>query len=322
MALTNEVSGESLINLVNPFSGFYGGSTWAPSAVVGPDNAANARTRETLWKTLAGFLTAGAIAAAIRGYKGLLDKDTHFTTKPMKKYLDTTMSSPIGAKDIAAVTEEGKDKKEELAKSASGLTDFTQFALPAAGVLGGSILGYSALDRLIEKSDAKDYDKQIAQKDQLMKKLVAARALQARGMLSDENYNSLMKEYEAYSKKASLEKKASLDKSAKGWWDETVSISKGTAGLLMLLAMAASAYTTKQYFDRNDPARIKEKAMKEGLEQYSKERMFNKPMYTTDPDKELFEKLNKEKEKEKAPVIPTDAVSLYVTPSPSVSVPL
>lgn len=318
MALTNEVSGESLINLVNPFSGFYGGLTWAPSSVVGPENAANARTREVLWKTLAGFLTAGAIASAVRGYKGLIDKDTTFTTKPMKKYLDTTMKAPISAKDVASVTDEEKRKQEELKKSAS-LTDFGQFALPAAGVLGGSILGYSALDKLIEKSDAKEYDKQISQKDQLMKKLVAARALQARGMLSDDSYNSLMKEYEAYSKTASMSKTAGAFEE---WWKSPMSMTKGTAGLLMLLAMAASAYTTKQYFDNNDPARIKEKAMRAGLEQYSKERMFNKPMYTEDPEKELFKKLDEGKEKSKEALIPQDAVSLYVTPSPSVSVPL
>ena len=346
MALTNKPTGRSIFNLFNPFSGIYNDDTYVPKSLYDTSvDHPNSTAAEAIWKGVTGLVGVGALAAAIRFYKGALEKDTTFTSKPMNRYLDTTTGAPIGVSNLAAFEDQqkAKKKKQQLAKTASEednggrswVTDFTQFALPAAGVIGGSVLGYNLADRYLEKRDATEYDKQIKEKTALVKRLVAARALQARGKLDDANYNSLMTTVNGYTKKASLNKEAGWWKDVQeffggkkersndqNWLNSPASMTKGTAGLLLLLTAATTAYMSKQYFDANDPARIKEKALRNGLEVYSKERMFNKPIYTASPEQGLFDRLNAAQEQKETPLIPSSAVSLMETPQAAVSVPL
>ena len=335
MALTNEVSGSSIINMVNPFSSFVGGKTWAPQSVINEGHDPIAR--EAIWKTVTGLVGAGALTAAIRLYMGAMETKKNFTKKPIKTYLDTTSESPIDAGDIDYVASQVNKKKPISKKAAVEWSDFVQYALPAAGVVGGSVLGYNLVDRIMEKHDAREYDKQIAYKSDLLKKLVAARALNARGQLTDQNYNKVMQEYDAYTKTASLNKYAEgqslkdrakswlgldkTDETGRNWFDRPISKGVGALGLILTIAMAASAYASKEYFDKNDPARIKEKAMKEGLEAYSKERMYDKPLFAMNPSKKLFQKLDAQPGAP-APVIPQDTTSQNIVPQAPVSIPL
>lgn len=198
--------------------------------------------------------TLAALARIIAQQK---EADHDYADVDVAKYVDMSVNDPIIDKDHV-------NELTGQTKRAFNTKDLTRWSIPAAsGILAGT-LGHIVVDRIYDRSTGDKLKEDEAVLADLTKKVTLARALNARGMLSDESYNELIAQVQPY-----MGKKASEDNP----------VVMPALGLVLALAFAMSAYGSYHYDAARSPARNKYKAIKSGLKQYA---MQNGGMYPVD----------------------------------------
>lgn len=186
------------------------------------------------------------------------------------KHLNTTIQDPI-------VEEDTKEALKRISKGTRKTAALADYAIPAAGVLVSSGLGYKAMDSLYDKHTADKLKEEKAVLTSLHKKLVMARALQSRGQLSDSMYQELLNEVQPIMDKAASD--MSMAKTAGVNWTALL-------GLVMATSAAIGAYGVYNYQASRNPDRLKHKAIKAGLNQYAMQNSIMRPIehnLTDDP---------------------------------------
>lgn len=179
------------------------------------------------------------------------------------KHLNTTIQDPI-------VEEDTKEALQRISKGSQKTAAMGDYAIPAAGVLLSAGLGYKAMDSLYDKHTADRLKDEKAKLTSLHKRLVMARALQSRGQLSESLYRDLLNEVQPI-----------MDKTASDThMEKTALLDTGSAllGLVMATAATLGAYGTYNYQASRNPDRLKQKAIKSGLEQYAMQNSLMRPI--------------------------------------------
>ena len=266
----------SVASLFNPFSGLTGTVDYVPGRWIDlvqkyvPGEAGKTTAHMTAKAGAMTLLAAGLVG----GYRSLrhlkdvanMDKATR-PGKNMASQLSTTFEGDLS----------GEDKKQKKAASETdtpsipGAHDirnpgnFTPWmlsatALPLGTFLLASALTYKGVDSAFDKLRNKRLDKSIKEKEQAIKKLITARAQQAKSGFTGEAAAATedLKNSDVYTKAASQDKIAIIP--------ETVQL-VGVTSAAILLASAIGAY---HYTAASDENNIKYKAYKKALKEYAK----------------------------------------------------
>ena len=248
---------------------------------------------------------------------GHFDQDLDTTMKNPMLDKDTTKSLHRKQTILTAPADTPKDKNNKRKKTASGpqwwenlkglwngagelvsdpgkffedrfdKRDMLNYAVPATVAVLASIGGYKAIDNIYDKSDARKLNKNKERLTELHKKLVISRARNARGDLSDLEYNKLMKEIDPVVRSMSRGKTASTRASGSEFGEKTLAIT----GLLMLAAAGAGAIGGYNWSAAKNDKRLKYKAMKSGLKQMAQQQALMRSIdqkLTNDPEVEAY----------------------------------
>lgn len=345
--LTDKVSLLSVANLMNPISTFFNSPKWAPRSYL--ESFTPGAGREMTWAALTSGAGAFALAAALRAYKAKQDQETDKLQKKVTHALTPVLPNPVATgvtpkhkstskkpldRLLKRMTDElgeqlpegqlpeGQLPNKLLQKSANWV-DSASLAVPlGAAALAGTV-GYNMVDRTIERRDKAKLTEDLATKQALMRRLIAARALNARGKLPDDAYNKLMTEVAPYqqmfAKQAAwnlsypLNKYASEDPSVSPKGSDSWQI-RSAIGLLMATLMATSVYGGYKYFSAQDPNRLKFEATKKGLREFSKRKMMDSPLENEELPSELTKEFRDLQKDVKTPTVretPNNPTSIW-----------
>lgn len=165
--------------------------------------------------------------------------------------------------------------------------DMLNYAVPATVAVLASIGGYKAIDNIYDKSDARKLNKNKERLTELHKKLVISRARNARGDLSNAEYNRLMKEIDPVVRSMSRGKTANTRASGSAFGEKTLAIT----GLLMLAAAGAGAIGGYNWSAAKNDKRLRYRAMKSGLKQMAQQQALMRSIdqkLTDDPEVEAY----------------------------------
>lgn len=290
---------------LNPLSFFTGGTDKIPSFVQQLAPAGYEKETYMAFKMGAVGLLAAAVAGGIRSLRYLKNKDELLRQDNPNKYttvsLNTTVDTPLAPK--AQIKKASLDKKADPddynpnsieVEEPSTLdlpTKALLLSLPTAAVLWAGLKAYKAVDKAALKTKSKLVDKQLEQKQEYLRQLTQARILLAKDNIKDAEINKLLCDH--YGSDA-------LAKQASGKDDDENSRSPGpidtaTAALAALTVLVAglSAYGAYHRDSKNNPNNLKYKAMKQGLEAYTREKALNTPLTVLPSDaNEYFKKLD------------------------------
>lgn len=266
----------SVSSLFNPFSGLTGTVDYVPGKWIDavqkviPGEAGKTTAHMTAKAGAMMLLAAGLVG----GYRTLrhvgdivnMDKATR-PGKNMASQLSTTFEGDLS----------GEDKKQKKAASEDNSAppgkydirnpgNFTPWmlsatALPLGTFLLASALAYKGVDSVFDKFRNKRLDRSIKEKEQAVKKLITARAQQAKGGVTSGTADAAtedLRDSDIYTKSASQNKIAIIP--------ETVQL-VGVSSAAILLASAIGAYHYTASADENN---IKYKAYKKALKEYAK----------------------------------------------------
>ena len=209
---------------------------------------------------------AFTVAALARAITQLKHHDEDYADVDTTKYLDMSVEDPVI---------KGEHLKQLTGKTAAfKWSDTARWAAPAGAAIASAAIGHTMVDRMFDSEADNKLREDEAILEDLNNKISLARALNARGQLTDDAYNELMNQVQPY-----LDKKSSyMPKEA------TIPASENplvmpALGLTMALAFALSAYGAYHYDAARNPNRLKHKAIKSGLKNYA---MQNGGMYSVD----------------------------------------
>lgn len=259
--------------------------------------------KQSLFSGLAkalGGTTGSEIAANAIGYGGsafllatiaralVQQQDPHesYAGVDATKHLNTTMQDPIVSSQLNKELDKSVKKQTKSAsvtKEALEAADLLKWGIPAGAALLGGSLGYKMVDDMYDKSTAKKIKEDKALLASLHKKVVMARALNARGQLSEDMYRDILKEAQPFLAKQAMDRHLHKDASGKGVLSDWAA---PAIGLALSVALAAGAYGTYQYQKSTNPNRLRYKAIKGGLEEYAMQQSTMRPIehsLTDDP---------------------------------------
>ena len=172
-------------------------------------------------------------------------------------------------------------------------------AIPATAMVISALAGHKLIDNMYDNSDNVALTQEKERLSNLHKKLMMARALNRRGMLSPSGLDRIIKESKPF-----------LIKSASGEWRPPV---MDLAGLVLTVAFALGSAAGYEYFSSRNDKRIRYEAIKDGLKQYARD---NALMRTIDqrlaPDS-VYKELNNIKNTNKTAPTETPVEYMPVT---------
>lgn len=175
-----------------------------------------------------------------------------------------------------------------MIKRALGGTPAVATTIPVLTALLAAAASYNFADK---KSDAElgtALDKQINTNTVMANKLMLARAKQSRGLLSTKEYHKIMKKVNpSYQGGAEELETDPIVKTA------VFDSLKASIGLLATALVLGSAGASYGYFKDNDPATLKHKAIRKGLETYGKEKVIHDKVDAMPVDSSIFHDLNR-----------------------------
>lgn len=229
--ITNELTADSAMSLVNPFSKIMGGGDYVPGWWPSREDAVS----NTAFKAITIGSAAALIAAAIRASKRAAESNQEvYKGKEMEKALKG--SEPLISEDIVS-----KVQKQALLEPG----DLMSAAVPVAALGLGAYTGYKLMDKGLEDYQKYKLDIDQQQKLDLAKQLVYARMLNARGQLPEEKYNELV----GIQKSAAGKERPATNRIG------FMARSEAILGLAALMSFAGGAYLGHQYFSKSDPDR-------------------------------------------------------------------
>ncbi len=237
--ITNKITPDSVMSLINPFSKIMGGGDYIPQAWPARENPVS----NTAFKALTIGTAAALIAAAIRASKRAAESDQEvYKANEIEKALKP--AEPLISEDIV-----NKVQKRALLEPG----DLMSSAVPVAALGLGAYTGYKLMDKGLEDYQNVQLSAEQQQKLDLAKQLVYARMMNARGQLSEEKYNELMGIPKTASEEAKVPPPATAPATERiGFMARTEAI----LGLAALMSFAGGAYLGHQYFSKSDPDRI------------------------------------------------------------------
>ena len=228
--ITKDLTADSAMSLVNPFSKIMGGGDYVPGWWPSRENPVS----NTAFKALTIGSAAALIAAAIRASKRAAESNQEvYKGREMEKALKG--SDPLISEDIV-----NKVQKQALLEPG----DLMAAAVPAAALGLGAYTGYKLMDKGLEDYQKYKLDAEQQQKLDLAKQLVYARMLNARGQLPEEKFNELVG-----MQKAAADERPATNRVG------FMARSEAILGLAALMAFSAGAYLGHQYFSKSDPDR-------------------------------------------------------------------
>lgn len=201
----------------------------------------------------------------------LITKDNPLISTGRDKYAIKKNASEDEQKGITYHLDEGwKWVKSILERATDKNTwdsdDIIRWAVPAAGIIAGTVGGYRLLDRTYDASDKEALNKKKSELEKLHKDIIIGRALHQRDALDDKARLALMNR--ANEAVQNISKDASeQDRKGYGKTDNPYIIPG--FGLLLTVALGLSALGAYDYAADRNPRRLKEKAMKSGIKQYA-----------------------------------------------------
>ena len=280
-AMAGTGSNYSWAQLFNPFSVFMGGGDRYPEFVA---RMFPYSQRDKAWmvsKIGAVSILAAALAGGTRALQHasrmqeLAESDA--PTKNIRSDLGTTFNIALGADD------DGKKKKKSMGKTAEldqevewpAATDIAanvvNTGLPIAAFALAAAAAYKGVDAIADKRRVDVLDDAIVRKRKAVKRLMQARAQQARGTISDKEVDDALAAAAANENYIKTAQDEGVTRMA------TRDILAGI-GLLMVGLTGASAIGAYKYFSASDPANIKYKAIKKGLKEYAKTKAAGTPL--------------------------------------------
>lgn len=228
--------------------------------------------------------SAFVLAALARALVQQQDPHESYAGVDAAKQLNTTMSDPIVSSELSSELNKSvkkQNKEASLSKKALEATDVLKWALPIGAVGLGGAIGYKLVDDVYDKDTSKKLKEEKALLASLHKKVVMARALNARGQLSEDMYRDILREAQPFLAKQAMVRH--LNKTAA---DPVKDWAVPAIGLALSVVLAASAYGTYQYQKSRNVDRLRHKAIKSGLEEYALQQSMMRPIehsLTDDP---------------------------------------
>lgn len=261
--------------LFTPWSGLSGEKDWVPEKWIDtvqkliPGEAG----KQTAHLTLKGGAMALLAAGLVGGYRTAkhlgnlraIDKADR-PGKGLASQLSTTFAGDLSGEDDEkeqkkAASEEARNSYDIYSPGNFSAQNLTATALPVGTFLLAAGLTYKGVDSLFDKLRNKRLDKAIAEKEQAVKRLIAARAQIAKGsqtMDAAEAAVDPINDNQIYTKAASQEKEAVVK--------ETVQL----FGALSAAVILASAIGSYAYTSASDEDNMKYKAYRKALKEYAK----------------------------------------------------
>lgn len=230
--------------------------------------------------------TAFILAALARAMVQQQDPHESYAGVDTAKQVNTTMDDPIVSAELSKDLKQSvkrQNKEASLYKKAdTTMSDIMKLAIPTGAAVLGGALGYRLVDDVYDKSTAKKLKEEKALLASLHKKVVMARALNARGQLSEDMYRDILMEAHPLLAKQAMDRH--MNKTAGGGLVKDYAAP--ALGLALSIAFAASAYGSHQYFASRNVDRLRHKAIKEGLGEYAMQQSMMRPIehsLTDDP---------------------------------------
>ena len=231
--------------------------------------------------------SAFVLAALARALVQQQDPHESYAGVDAARKLNTTQADPVVSGELNKELAKSVQKQNKSASVSKQASDWLKWGVPAGAILLGGGIGYKLVDDMYDKQTASKLKEEKALLASLHKKIVMARALNARGQLSNEMYNSILEEAGPLLAKQAMEYHK-MNKTAKGksTKDLTKDWIKPALGLACAIAMTASAYSVYQYQASRNPTRLRHKAIKGGLDEYAMQQSVMRPIehsLTDDP---------------------------------------
>ena len=268
----------SWLQLMNPVSFLQGGGDKIPEslAALTPDNP------ELAWmaaKVGAVGLIAAALAGGYRLTHYVADKKSVMDVDNPNKYtarsLDTTITSPLKAGQRKSAALVDWPDKTDVTRNA------LYVAVPLLAAATGVIGGYKIADNLADNSRQRMIDKGIADKTRRLNALIQARARLPKGTITDAELDEVL------AKNANLTKTAKKDRYKD---TDTPFMTKliSSLGLLTLAVTGVTAYGAYRKSKANNENNIKYKAVKKGLDAYTREKSSQTPLTVAPEDSRAY----------------------------------
>ena len=252
--------GGSYVNTAIPVSQIFGLTDRIPEGWVKmfPNTEGGQRAAHITFKAGFDALLAAGLIALYRGLNHVnrmseLAKSDN-PAKGMKSQLSTTFAGSLNPEQTKTASGGALETPESFS-----LANTAASAIPLGAVILATSLAYRATDDYFDSKRNKALDDAIANKENVLKRLIKTRSRLAKGNASDnEVYKALggMKNEDVYVKQANL-------------FDDIGDYFRGTVGglgTLSCLILGAAAVGSYAYFSKADENNIRYRAMKKGLE--------------------------------------------------------
>lgn len=255
-------------------------------------NAAMAQTIMCAAALGVGMTGVGKLMAYTARRRGIGENDN--PVAGMQSKLNMTFDPFSNVKTAAAQPTKKEDKPWALPFPAlASKKTFASVALPLLAVAATAGITDTLVDSWTENRDAKRISEKLNRRSALTNDLFIARAKNARGRLSDDEYKKL--ENRIMAENIGIPKQAAAKKYEDGLIDSGAGlVRKLVAGTGMLAAgiLAASAIGSYYWTDRSDPNNIRYRAMKKGLKEYAKGKAAMSPITIAEPSDKLLEAID------------------------------
>ena len=280
----------SWAQLLNPISAITGGNDRIPQSLAEtfPDNP------ERAWmvaKVGAVSILAAALAGGARWIQHMDRmhrlKDKNDPTADLKSQLNTTFTEPLGVDKKAA---ESGEYVVEM-PSALNLFDSTKkTAIPLGAFLLAGSLSWELANRMSDKKRNHELKESIKEKDKVIQSLLATRARVAKGTATKAEVNQAL----AGADQVVSTKVASLEKCAADNVQLPRAVLAG-AGLLALSVLTAATIGGYRHFSETDKNNIKYKALKQGIDRYTRAKTQMSPVtYVPSDASEFFKSIDRD----------------------------
>lgn len=263
-AVWGDQPGGSYVNTAIPVSQIFGLTDRIPEGWVKmfPNTEGGQRAAHITFKAGFDALLAAGLIALYRGLNHVnrmseLAKSDN-PAKGMKSQLSTTFAGSLNPEQTKTASGGALETPESFS-----LANTAASAIPLGAVILATSLAYRATDDYFDSKRNKALDDAIANKENVLKRLIKTRSRLAKGNASDsEVYKALggMKNEDVYVKQAN-------------WFDDIGDYFRGTVGglgTLSCLILGAAAVGSYAYFSKADENNIRYRAMKKGLGEYAR----------------------------------------------------
>ena len=284
----------SLLSTINPLSQVMMGVDYVPGWLMKATPFSPTATHLAFKSAL----LAAAAAAAVGGSRYLLHREKMDELKKrdnpgsqLKGNLGTTFEFPIA--ELAEEDPSGKQAAppKPQPKTAGMAGNVFATVVPSAIALAAAAISYQQVDKWAEDRKARILTNAVEGKSKALQNLVALRARIPQGLVTPQEYDSTMgslKGSDLYIKEGSAKKAAAdSNEGALNSFNRLGNAGLAIFGLLGAAALLGTGYGAYTYFSAANPANIRYRALKAGLDEYAKQKAAMTPitMMPVDTDK-------------------------------------